>query len=210
MDLGSALWNGLAAFLTLCIFSILYKDNPFYKLAEHLVVGVSAGYFAIILYYSSFIPKVWVPVFHEHKFYYLIPTILGVLMWTRFSRRWSWISRYPIAAYMGIGMGVAIPMTMQAFILVPLHATMQPVYPRFSIEFLWEIWVPIGVLCALIYFFFSKEHTGVFGGASKIGIWTLMVGFGAGFGMTVMGRVSLLIERFAFLRDYFQQLIGLL
>ena len=208
MDLVSMLWNGLAAFLTLCIFSILYKDNPFYKLAEHLVVGVSAGYFAIILYYNSFLPKVWVPVFHEHKFYYLIPTILGILMWTRFSRKWSWVSRYPIAAYMGIGMGVAIPLTMQAFIIVPLHATMQPMGFT-SLSLFNNLLVALGVLCALIYFFFSKEHTGAFGGAATIGIWILMIGFGAGFGLTVMGRVSLLIERFTFLKDYFQLLANL-
>lgn len=209
MDLGSIILNGLAAFLSLCIFSILYKDNPFYKLAEHLVVGVSAGYFAIILYYNSFLPKVWVPIVQEHKFFYLVPTILGVLMWTRFSRKWSWVSRYPIAAYMGIGMGVAIPLTMQAFIIVPLHATMQPIGFT-GLALFNNLLVAVGVLCALIYFFFSKEHTGAFGGAAKVGIWTLMVGFGAGFGLTVMGRVSLLIERFTFLKDYFQQLIGLL
>jgi hypothetical protein len=208
MDLGSILLNGLAAFLTLCIFSILYKDNPFYKLAEHLVVGVSAGYFAIILFYTSFIPKVWVPVVQEHKFIYLVPTILGVFMWTRFSRKWSWMSRYPIAAYMGIGMGVAIPVTMQAFILVPLYATMQPMGFT-SLSLFNNLVVALGVLCALIYFFFSKEHTGAFGGAATVGIWILMIGFGAGFGLTVMGRVSLLIERFTFLKDYFQQLIGL-
>jgi hypothetical protein len=209
MNLGSILLNGLAAFLTLSIFSILYKDNPFYKFAEHLVVGVSAGYFAIILYYSSFIPKVWVPVVQQHKFIYLVPTILGVLMWTRFSRKRSWMSRYPIAAYMGIGMGVAIPVTMQAFILVPLYATMQPMGLT-SLSLFNNLLVAVGVLCALIYFFFSKEHTGAFGGAATVGIWILMIGFGAGFGLTVMGRVSLLIERFTFLKDYFQQLVSLL
>jgi hypothetical protein len=209
MNLGSILLNGLAAFLTLSIFSILYRDNPFYKFAEHLVVGVSAGYFAIILYYSSFIPKVWVPVVQQHKFIYLVPTILGVLMWTRFSRKRSWMSRYPIAAYMGIGMGVAIPVTMQAFILVPLYATMQPMGLT-SLSLFNNLLVAVGVLCALIYFFFSKEHTGAFGGAATVGIWILMIGFGAGFGLTVMGRVSLLIERFTFLKDYFQQLVSLL
>ena len=33
----------VAAFLTLAIFSFLYKDNPFYKIAEHIFVGISAG-----------------------------------------------------------------------------------------------------------------------------------------------------------------------
>ncbi len=208
METGEILWNGLAVFLTLCIFSILYKDNPFYKLAEHLVVGVSAGYFAIILYYNSFIPKVWVPIVQQHQWYYIVPTVLGILMWTRFSRKRSWISRYPISAYMGIGMGVAIPVAMQALILVPLSATMQPMGFT-SLALFNNLLVAAGVLCALVYFFFSKEHVGTFGALAKIGIWTLMVGFGAGFGLTVMGRVSLLIERFIFMKDYFSSILGL-
>jgi len=46
------------------------------------------------------------------------------------------------------------------------------------------------------------EHKGVLGVTSKIGIYTLMIGFGAGFGLTVMGRVALLVQRVTFLRDY--------
>jgi hypothetical protein len=42
MDLGTIIWNTIALFLTcLCISSLLYKDNPFYKFAEHAVIGVS-------------------------------------------------------------------------------------------------------------------------------------------------------------------------
>ena len=49
MDFATYFWTTFAAFLTLAIFSFLYKDNHFYKFAEHLVVGTSAGYFLIIL-----------------------------------------------------------------------------------------------------------------------------------------------------------------
>jgi hypothetical protein len=52
-----------------------------------------------------------------------------------------------------------------------------------------------GLLSALAYFFFSKEHRGAFGRVSRFGVWTLMVAFGAAFGYTVMARVSLLIGR---------------
>ena len=55
----------------------------------------------------------------------------------------------------------------------------------------------------LIYFFFSLEHKGVIGGISKIGVWFLMIAFGASFGFTVMARMSLLIGRIQFLiRDW--------
>ncbi|HEU4437321.1 MAG TPA: hypothetical protein VFR89_07625, partial [candidate division Zixibacteria bacterium] len=59
-----------------------------------------------------------------------------------------------------------------------------------------------GSLSGLAYFFFSKEHKGLFGGTAKLGIWFLMIGFGATFGYTVMGRLSLLIGRIEFLRDW--------
>jgi len=201
-DLNTALWNTIAMFLTFCIFSFLYKDNPFYKIAEHIVVGVSAGYFAVILYWNGLVPKLWDPVIKQGKLYYLIPGILGVMMWTRFSKKYAWISRFSIAFYMGIATGVAMPLYVQNFVIRQLSSTMLPVHFQ-NTTGIFNLLIIIGVLCALIYFFFSKEHKGAMGSAAKVGIWTLMIGFGAGFGMTVMGRVSLLIDRVIFLRDYF-------
>ncbi|MCK4461467.1 MAG: hypothetical protein KAW46_06660, partial [candidate division Zixibacteria bacterium] len=62
-----------------------------------------------------------------------------------------------------------------------------------------------GVICGIIYFYFSKEHSGAFGRASRLGIWILMITFGASFGYTVMGRISLLVGRITFLfRDWLE------
>ena len=57
----------------------------------------------------------------------------------------------------------------------------------------------LAVLAGLVYFFFSKEQKGLFGRVAKVGIWVLMVTFGAGFGYTVMGRIALLVGRAEFL-----------
>ena len=57
----------------------------------------------------------------------------------------------------------------------------------------------IGVLSCLTYFFFSVEHKGLVGTASRVGIWFLMVTFGASFAFTVMGRIALLASRVSFL-----------
>jgi len=53
----------------------------------------------------------------------------------------------------------------------------------------------LGVISGLVYFFFSLEHKGALGHISRVGIWILMVTFGAAFGYTVMARVSLLTGR---------------
>jgi hypothetical protein len=59
----------------------------------------------------------------------------------------------------------------------------------------------LGILVCLVYFFFSFEHTGLVGKVSRVGIWVLMITFGAGFGYTVMGRIALLAIRMEFLFD---------
>jgi hypothetical protein len=202
MDLLTIIGNTLALFLTLCIFSFLYKDNPFYKFAEHLVVGVSAGYFAVLIYFTGFIPKVWDPVTKKNEWWYILPAILGIMTWTRFLKKWSWISRFSIAFYMGIAVGVSMPLDMQGRVIRQLNATMLPVH-LMNLQGIWNLLIVLGVLCGLVYFFFSLEHKGVVGGAAKIGIWVLMIGFGAGFGLTVMGRVSLLADRIQFMREWY-------
>ena len=60
----------------------------------------------------------------------------------------------------------------------------------------------IGTICGLIYFFYSTEHKGVVGRLSRIGIYFLMIKFGASFGFAVMGRISLLIGQLNYLKDY--------
>jgi hypothetical protein len=204
------LWITLGALLTLFTFSFLYKDNPFYKFAEHLVVGVSAGYFVVLLIWTSLKPKLWDTVVgnFSHEWFYILPAILGIMMWFRFSRKLSWVSRYPIAVYIGIGSGLAIPLNMQNYVNRQLSATMIPVGFG-SIETFWNIFIVAGVICGVIYFFFSKEHKGIFGGFAKVGIWVLMIGFGASFGFTVMARISLFVNRISFLEDYYHVLKAL-
>ena len=56
-----ALW--LAAFLTIGIYSFLYKDNPWYKFCESIFVGISAGYWFVTLFWDNIVGKFWVGVF---------------------------------------------------------------------------------------------------------------------------------------------------
>ncbi|HUU44459.1 MAG TPA: hypothetical protein VM118_01895 [Acidobacteriota bacterium] len=203
MDWGTLIATTIAAFITLAIFSFLYKDNPFYKFAEHMAVGLSAGYWVLILFHNVAIPNVYQRLM-DGQWWYIFPTILGALMWTRFSRKASWISRYPLAFYIGIATGVAIPLEMRAKVIEQLNGTVGLIeYWRspgalFLTSFNNTL-ILVGVVAGLVYFFFSKEHKGVTGVTAKFGIGVLMIGFGAAFGFTVMARISLLIQRVQFL-----------
>ena len=206
MEFGTFLWTTFAAFLTLAVFSFLYKDNPMYKFAEHLFVGVSAGYFVIILWHNALVPNLFKKL-ADGDWWYIVPGILGVMMFARFFKRSSWISRWPLAMYIGISTGLAIPLEMANRVNRQLWAMMEPInwgnfwgdrYLDLGSGYS-EIIIFVGTVSALVYFFFSKAHTGAFGAIAKFGIWTLMLGFGASFGFTVMARISLFINRIQYL-----------
>ena len=204
-------WTGLgiivAAGLTLSLYTFLYKDNPLFKFAEHIYVGVAADYVFGQVWYPTLYGEIIGPMTGSDEssssttWWLLVPTLLGCLMLTRFSARIGWLSRIAFAFFVGLGAGFAIPRTISSYILAQVEPTLSPL--SLSVEGLNLLIILVGVVTVLIYFFFSVEHTGVVGHASKVGIWFLMISFGASFGYTIMARVSLLIGRVTFLfRDW--------
>jgi hypothetical protein len=196
----------VAALLTLCVFSFLYRDNPFYRFAEHLFVGASAGYLLAVQYQNVLKPNVIEKIGHGH-FLAFIPLALGIMILSRIWPKTSGISRWALAFYVGIYSGIAIPSYLQAQIFAQLADAVKPFQPGWGA--INSGLVLLGFLSVLAYFFFSAHHTGLHGVGARIGIWFLMVAFGASFGYTVMARVSLLIARMQFLlRDWLHVLPG--
>ena len=194
----------IAALLTLGIYSFLYKDNPAYKLCEHLFVGVSAGYYVVLMYFSVVKPNLLDPLFtdftHERHFLLVIPLALGILLFSRFFPKGDWLSRWSLALILGVYPALRITGFGQGDLVEQIHGTMLPLWVRGNLGTTIGNWLLVGgLLTTLIFFFFSKEHKGALGGAARIGVYFLMVSFGASYGYTVMARISLLIGRVMFL-----------
>ncbi len=195
----------VAAGITLSLYSFLYKDNPLFKFAENLFVGVAAAYTLTQIWYNVLLADVITPLFELDResignLRLLVPTLLGFFMLTQLSSaKFSWLSRIAFAFVVGLGSGLAIPRTIAANLLAQMQPTMQPITADLAGFNLFVILV--GVVTVLVYFFYSVEHTGAVGVASKIGIWFLMISFGASFGYTIMARLSLLIGRVGFLLE---------
>ena len=240
----------LFVFFTLSIFSFLYKDNQFYKAAEHLFVGISAGYIAVLSFWQqvqpnlfgrlwpsrmdiddgSILQSIWYTIYemfnfistgfgvldrsifpeggikgHEEiRMIYIIPFILGIFMLLRLIPKLGWLARWAIAYVVGIAAGLRFYGYLNSDILGQIKAS--------GINFTsdWgtiinSLILLIGTICGLIYFFYSTEHKGVVGRLSRIGIYFLMIKFGASFGFAVMGRISLLIGQLNYLKDYSSQ-----
>ncbi len=145
------------------------------------------------------------------------------MMLLRLFPKIGWISRWPLSVIVGSTAGLWMITYFQSNFLSQLQKTVIPLFDLGRIRDLSEIGermaeqgrsIPfdvyfaaylgnlvlvIGTLTGLIYFYFSKEHKGAMGGAARIGIYFLMITFGASFGYTVMSRMSLLIGRLYFL-----------
>lgn len=196
----------VAAGLTIFLFSFLYKDNPFFKVTEHLYLGAGMGWVFQTVLFQTWIPKVWDPL-RAGDFSVLIPAVLGLSLVTQFFPRISWVSRYGFTFIMGYGSGLVIPLTISTDLLKQIAGTMAPFMvseiTRANIGSLINgAIVAVGFICVLFYFFFSVEHKGAVKKASNVGIYFLMLYFGAAFGNTVMGRFSLLYGRFDDLYKY--------
>lgn len=203
MDNSLVIGGWIAAGLTLFMFSSLYKDNPFFRFGEHLYLGISVGYILVRVIYSYFIDTLYVPLFEERNYWLIIPTVMGLLLYTRFFAKLAWISRITFAFIIGYGSGLGIPRVISGGIFQQIEKIITPLTTKISpFDYFSGLVIIIGVFSVLLYFFFSLEHKGVVGGISKVGIYFVMIAFGASFGYTVMGRMSLLIGRCYDLIDY--------
>jgi len=215
---GDRLGIWIAALLTLAIYSFLYRDNPIYRFAESLLVGVSVGFLLVVTFDTTLVPQAFDPVITNLKstfsggggnafgffLWALVPVILGLFMFARFAPGLAWLSRIALALYIGFGAGASIPANMQSLILTQIYAT---ITPFLAINSFWAglnaAIIIVGLISTLSYFYFSKAHAGSFGKVAKLGTYFLMVFFGSTFGYTVMARISLLIGRLTFLlRDW--------
>jgi len=215
--------------LTLCIFTFLFKDNPFYRLAENVMVGLAMGYVTVFYTFQVLEQQWFNRLFlndlqptdvlfgsdQAFRFALVVPAIFGVLMWLRIFPKVAWLSRWSMALVIGLGSGIALPWTIQGSITKQvLSGTQIPADYMLALREgpaaaasipdlpYWQVGVPlliIGTVCGLIYFFFSVPHRGIIGRAATFGVWILMLGFGASFGLTVMARLSLFIGRILFL-----------
>ncbi len=201
----------IAAILTIAILSFLYKDNPVYKVAEHIFVGVSAGYQLIRETFDVIWPNLLQPLVdgarrdpdtlkaHPYWYIYAVPLLFALLMFARLNKRVSYLGRWPVSYVVGAFAGTSIIAAASADLVIQVQSSMvslrggtawtlidNPVSAALSTT---------GLICALIYFFFSKEHKGWLGVVARLGIYFMMISFGGSFGFTVMGRLSLAVGR---------------
>ncbi len=180
----------VAAILTLAIYSFLVKENALFRSVEHLFVGVAAGY-GLLRQWQAINRIAWTPAVQGDVIMF-VPIILGLLLFTRFVKGYTWVSRWPLAFLMGLGASLSMKAIESDFVR-QIQAT------AIRLNSLDNIFIVVGTVTALAYFYFTFRHSSVLNAGSRVGRYVLMLCFGAAFGNAVMGRISLLISRLQFL-----------
>jgi hypothetical protein len=214
----------LGALATLALYSILYRENPVYRFAEHLFVGLATGYGLYVLWKDVLQPKWWVPLTTGGQWWWIYALVAGAMCYTVYSRRFSWMSRLVMLTTMGFTAGQAFRLWAGTYvkqissamakplIYAPLRPAAHPAN-HFPLLFgkipapyihLDNLLFAAILIAVLTYFLFSFEHQSVLvRRTAQVGRWVMMIGFGAIFGSTVMARLSLFIGRLLFLfRDW--------
>jgi len=181
----------VAAFLTLGIFSWMYKENPWFRIAEHVYVGASLGHLAITGY-QNFRDIAWIPAVTQGKHIMWIPLVMGALLFSRWSRKYAWMSRASMGFLVGTTAAVTMTGAIKAQLIEQAVATMMPLKTINNVIFV------VLAVTSTTYFLFTLRDKRVTP-AINLGKYALMIAFGATFGNTVMSRISLFTGRMQFL-----------
>jgi len=210
----------VSIFLTLCILSFLYADNPIYKLAEHLFIGVSIGISLTETWYGVFRPNL-VDKLLAGNLLSIVPLAMCLMLGMKVvgifapaaGKKLGWLARIPIAFVVAAYAGVKLTGEANANLMTQVAQSMPDLHTLWIEHGLWDwsadgagvisgIFLVVGLSACLLHFYFSSPHGPAMRVVSRFGVLVLMLSFGASFGYTVMGRISLAIGRA-------QELLGL-
>jgi len=205
----------VAAILTLVVYSHLLKDNVLSRLAQHLFVGVAAGYAGVIAWHGVIAPRLVQPILDDPTAngWLLLPGLLGIfLIVGRTLRPLSWLATWSLAFLFGLGIALSVGGALVGILVPQLAATMLSLNPNVGlVAWVNNFLIVVGTISALLYFTYTTRPDSPVGRAvslfASIGKWVLLVAFGAILGTTVLSRVSLLIGRVQFLLEDFPQVL---
>lgn len=200
--------NITAAVLTLIVLSRIIGDNPLFRGAQYLFVGVSLGYAFIVLYHQVLVPTLLGIVRNLNNppelLALLMPLLLALLFLPRITRRQggSWLAMIPLGVIFGVGAALALVGALVGTLVPQILATM-PVVGAGVAQLAGAVVLAIGVIITLSYFFFTSRSEKGAGplaqGSARAGRWLMMVTFGFFFAGALVTYLTALSERFEFL-----------
>jgi hypothetical protein len=166
-DLGSVT---IGFVLTLLVFSFVLRDNPLYRLAVHLLVGVAAGYAAVVT-----LQGVVFPVFtilldgqgDQSSTLWLVPLFLALLLILKLARPAAWLGNSAMGVLIAIGATVGLVGAIQGTLLPQITAGLD--------DAILGVVAALLTVCTLVYFHFTGRLSAA--GEVMLPVWQKYVGF---------------------------------
>lgn len=199
----------LSFFFTLMVLSYLIGDNPLFRVAIYIFVGVSAGYAATVAWHHVLWPKLFQPFLigsMQQRLLLIVPFGLGLLLFAKLSPRAARLGNPAMAFLVGTAAAVAIGGAVFGTIIPQSLASINFFDPTaggslFERLFEGSIFL-IGTISTLLYFQFSGRNTTdgnqlnrLVKGLAWVGKLFIAVTFGVLFSGAYAAAMTALIER---------------
>lgn len=202
-------WTLVGLVLTLCIFSYLFGDNIIFRFATALLIGVSAGYFAVVIVFQVLLPKLVVPLVRGETAA-LVPLFLSGLLLTKLSPRMARYGNLSMAVLVGAGAAIAIGGAALGTIFSQTKGAIASFGPQVNhdngLALLEGVFMILGTISVLAYFNFGARETAA--GSlrrtwpsivlSGIGQLFIALTLGAVFAGVLSAAITALVERTGF------------
>ncbi len=210
----------LGAVLMLLILSYLVGDNPLYRLALHIFVGVVVGY-SLGVTVREVLIRMAFPKLISNPSAVLIPLVLGILLLFKGFPRQAFVGNFSIAYLIGVGTAVTLAGALLGTLAPQVEATGQALSPASlkSYRFgpLDGLMIVVGTVCTLLAFTFTKPegHAGSFvwrsivDGAAWVGRVFLIFTFGVAFAGALTASLSIFVGRMEHFIDLALRAMGL-
>lgn len=189
------LWMGWLFMLMIYSYP-LYKETPVYRFAEHSYIAIMLAVDLIVTIGN--VMRIAVRPMFEGDILYIIPILLGFAIYTLLITDYRWISRYPIAILVGAGFGLGMSGSIKPNIVDATISTITSPSGGDFMAWINFLFIAVGLICSVMYFLLTYEHTGALRSPTRIGRLFIMIALGAYFGNTVLFRLTMLTGRAQF------------
>lgn len=194
-----------ALLLTLAVFSGFFKPNPFYRFAESLFIGVSAGYFAVIWYFSIIKPAYKSAIAGDLLI--LIPLLAGLLLFIPSNdTSYSKLRFLPAAFIVIVTTAINIPVYFTAFIQEMIRTSVIPIVSfdeSGNLQIDTTINAVLGILCVTSAMMFlvarHRNNNRFVNTTGEIGRFFILVAIGSAFAYTLLSRLILFMGKIEFI-----------
>lgn len=189
------LWTGWVLMLTIYSYP-LYKENPVYRFSEHMYIAVMLA--VNLMTNFNTLMRICITPLMQGNILMIIPLIVGLMIYAMLIPDYRWVSRYPVALLVGAGFGLGIRGTIGPNIQDAIVSTITAPSGGGMMEWINFLYIAVGLICSLMYFLLTYEHSGPLQAPTRIGRLFIMIALGAYFGNTVLFRFTMLTGRAQF------------